>query len=70
MFDQLILNDLAMINNYLLIILNHEVIKGAYELGQITENDYKDYILELINKASEMKPIRLFTVSNWNNKEE
>lgn len=64
MLDQLILNYLAMMNNNLLIMLNHEVIKEAYELGQITENDYKDYILELINKVSEMKPIALFTVSN------
>ena len=70
MVDQLILNDLAMINNNLLIMLNHEVIKDAYELGQITENDYKAYILDLIDKLSQMKPIALFTVSNWNNKEE
>ena len=64
MLDQLILNDLAIMNNNLLIILHHNVIKEAYGLGIITENDYKAYILETLDKVSQMKPMRLFTVSN------
>lgn len=45
-------------------MLHHEVIKEAYELGQITENDYKAYIMGALNKVSQMKPMGLFTVSN------
>ena len=64
MFDQIILNYLAMINNNLLIMLHHDVIKEAYSLGQITENNYKVYIMDTLNKVSKMKPMGLFTVSN------
>lgn len=64
MLDKLILNDLTIMNNNLLIMLHHDVIKEAYGLGIITENDYKAYILETLDKVSQMKPMRLFTVSN------
>ena len=64
MVDQLIINDLAIMNNNILIMLHHDVIKEAYGLGLITENDYKAYILETLDKVSQMKPMRLFTVSN------
>ena len=64
MLDQLIPNYLAMINNNLLIMLNHELIKEGHELGVITENDYKAYILETLDKVGQMKPMRLFTISN------
>lgn len=64
MLDQLILNDLAIMNNNLLIMLQHDVIKEAYGLGIIMENDYKAYILETLDKVSQMTPMRLFTVSN------
>lgn len=61
MLDQLILNDLTIMNNNLLIMLQHDVIKEAYGLGIITENDYKAYILETLDKVSQMTPMRLFT---------
>lgn len=64
MFDELIPNNLALINNNILIMLHHDLIKEAYGLGIITENDYKAYILETLDKVSQMKPMRLFTVSN------